>query len=102
VAQLRAHAWPGNVRELENVLERAVTLASGPVLRPEDLALEGAPPPAGGPALPGPGMSLEAVKQWYVRRVLDETGGNKQRAAELLGVDRRTLYRLLARTPQAE
>jgi DNA-binding protein Fis len=42
-------------------------------------------------------MSLEAVKQWYVDRVLEEAGGNKQRAAEMLGVDRRTLYRLLAR-----
>jgi DNA-binding NtrC family response regulator len=95
--RLRAHRWPGNVRELENVLERAVTLATGPVLRPEDLALEGAPPAAGGPALPAAGMTLEAVKRWYVRRVLEEAGGNKQRAAEMLGVDRRTLYRLLAR-----
>jgi DNA-binding NtrC family response regulator len=85
------------VRELENVIERAVTLATGPILRPEDLALEGAPPAAGGPALPAPGMSLEAVKRWYVHRVLEEAGGNKQRAAEMLGVDRRTLYRLLAR-----
>ena len=95
--RLRAHRWPGNVRELENVLERAVTLATGPVLRPEDLALEGAPPAPGGPALPAAGMSLEAVKRWYVHRVLDEAGGNKQRAAEILGMDRRTLYRLLAR-----
>jgi DNA-binding NtrC family response regulator len=95
--RLRAHSWPGNVRELENVLERAVTLATGPLLRPEDLALEGALPTAGGPALPARGMRLEAVKRWYVRRVLDEVGGNKQRAAEVLGVDRRTLYRLLAR-----
>jgi transcriptional regulator with GAF, ATPase, and Fis domain len=97
VERLRRHSWPGNVRELENVLERAVTLATGPVLRAEDLALEGAQPAAGGPALPAAGMSLEAVKQWYVDRVLEEAGGNKQRAAEMLGVDRRTLYRLLAR-----
>ena len=97
VERLRAHPWPGNVRELENVLERAVTLATGPVLRPEDLALEGASPPTDGPALPARGMSLEAVKRWYVHRTLEEAGGNKQRAAEMLGVDRRTLYRLLAR-----
>jgi DNA-binding NtrC family response regulator len=102
VERLRAHPWPGNVRELENVLERAVTLATGPVLRPEDLALEGAPPPTDGPALPARGMSLEAVKRWYVHRALEEAGGNKQRAAEMLGVDRRTLYRLLAREPKSE
>jgi DNA-binding NtrC family response regulator len=101
VERLRAHRWPGNVRELENVLERAVTLATGPILRPDDLALEGAPPASGGPALPAAGMSLEAVKRWYVHRVLEEAGGNKQRAAELLGVDRRTLYRLLARESEA-
>jgi DNA-binding NtrC family response regulator len=102
VERLRAHPWPGNVRELENVLERAVTLATGPVLRPEDLALEGAAPPADGPVLPARGMSLEAVKRWYVQRTLEEAGGNKQRAAEMLGVDRRTLYRLLARQSRTE
>jgi two-component system response regulator AtoC len=95
--RLQGHSWPGNVRELENVLERAVTLGSGPALGPEDLGLEAGAPVATGPALPMPGMPLEAVKHWYVRRILADTGGNKQRAAEILGVDRRTLYRLLAR-----
>jgi two-component system, NtrC family, response regulator AtoC len=102
LARLAAYPWPGNVRELENVVERAVTLVSGPVLLAEDLALEPLPPAAAGPALPGPRMSLEEVKQWYVHRVLEEAGGNKQRAAELLGVDRRTLYRLLARLTEEE
>ncbi len=102
MARLAAYPWPGNVRQLENVLERAVTLAGGPVLLAEDLELEPASAPAAGPTLPASAMSLDEVKHWYVRRVLEAEGGNKQRAAEILGVDRRTLYRLLAREPDEE
>ncbi len=94
---LTAHDWPGNVRELENVLTRAATLSSAQVLTASDLGLEPPRRPPRGPALPEPDMTLEAVKRWYVRRVLEDTGGNKRRAAQILGVDRRTLYRLLAR-----
>ncbi len=97
LARLASYPWPGNVRQLENVLERAVTLATGSVLRPEDLALEATPAPGRGPTLPAAGMTLDDVKHWYLHQVLEQTGGNKQRAAEILGVDRRTLYRLLAR-----
>jgi two-component system, NtrC family, response regulator AtoC len=43
-------------------------------------------------------MTLEEVKRWYVAKVLEELGGNKLRAAEILGIDRRTLYRILDRT----
>jgi len=47
-------------------------------------------------------MTLEAVKHWYVSRVLADVGGNKQRAAAILGVDRRTLYRILAKAESSE
>jgi DNA-binding NtrC family response regulator len=102
LARLTAYPWPGNVRQLENVVERAVTLASGPAVLAEDLDLEPAGPIACGPTLPAAGMPLDEVKHWYVRHVLEETGGNKQQAAEILGVDRRTLYRLLSREPEGE
>jgi DNA-binding NtrC family response regulator len=93
---LRAHHWPGNVRELENAIERAVALSSSQVLMPEDLP---APAPAEqvGLVLPARQMSLEDVKGWYVSRVLEDVGGNKVQAAERLGIDRGTLYRILRR-----
>jgi transcriptional regulator with PAS, ATPase and Fis domain len=96
LALLAAYHWPGNVRELENVIERAVALSSSETLLPDDF------PPhlreAGrAPRLPAAGMTLEEVKRWYLNKVLEEAGGNKLRAAELLGIDRRTLYRILER-----
>ena len=96
IEALRAHPWPGNVRELENAIERAVALSSSEVLMPEDL-------PAPSPSehvehvLPARQMSLDDVKSWYVSRVLEEVGGNKVQAAERLGIDRGTLYRILRR-----
>ncbi len=98
--RLGAYRWPGNVRELEHVIERAVVLTTSTLLQPEDLppeirAAEPLPPPG----LPARRMTLEELKRWYVEQVLAETGGNKARAAEILGIDRRTLYRLLARLP---
>jgi DNA-binding NtrC family response regulator len=97
LARLGAHGWPGNVREMEHAIERAVALAAGEVLTVNDLpaALRGDPERA--PHLPAAGMTLEDVKRWYVQKVLEEAGGNKVRAAEVLGIDRRTLYRILDR-----
>ncbi len=52
--------------------------------------------------LPASAMTLEEVKRWYVAKVLEEAGGNKLRAAEILGIDRRTLYRILERQDSEE
>ena len=102
--------WPGNVRELENAIERAVAVAKGNVVLPSDL-----PPEVGGGAgLAGGGRgrgggggeggiiadrpSLAELERRYIQLVLSENGGNKKKAAEKLGIDRRTLYRALERT----
>ncbi len=87
---LMRHRWPGNVRELENCLTRAVVLATGDVIRPEHLAI--AEVPAESPAhLP----TLDETEKEHVVRVLAATGGHKARAAEILGVSRPRLNRLI-------
>jgi DNA-binding NtrC family response regulator len=95
---LAAYTWPGNVRELEHVVERAVALASHAILSTDDL-----PPEVfqsdGSPAehvesLPG---TLKALQRDQVLKMLESTQGNKERTARLLGISRRTLYRLLDR-----
>jgi DNA-binding NtrC family response regulator len=107
MAALERYAWPGNVRELENVVDRAVALATGTLVEESDLpealqngARAGRSAPRRRQPLPdasGRHPSLEEVTNRYVRQVLDETEGNKTRAAQVLGVPRRTLYRMLAR-----
>jgi two-component system response regulator AtoC len=99
---LQRHVWPGNVRELEHAIERAVALTSSELLLPADFPLAQRESPPAGPALPRPGMTLAEVKRWYVALVLGEVGGNKARAAEMLGIDRRTLYRMLGRAADDE
>ena len=101
-ALLSGYRWPGNVRELEHAVERAVALARSAVILPEDLPPEIRSESARPPELPGPRMTLDEVKRWYVGTVLEEAGGNKVRAAELLGIDRRTLYRILEREGDEE
>lgn len=90
-AVLTAHEWPGNVRELENCLERAMVAATGEVIRPEHLQLA----PARSSGAEGPGLSLDDAESAQVRRVLHATGGNKSRAADILGVSRPRLDRLI-------
>jgi len=95
MAALLRHPWPGNVRELENVVERAVTLAVGDRIPPEALLLDAsaAPAPAALLAQAARRPTLEELTAEYVTLVLREAGGDKAKAAEILGVSKRTLYR---------
>ena len=92
------YPWPGNVRELQHVIERAVALASHSVLSVDDLPSEMRSPEGHRGNLTGslPG-TLSALQREHVLKVLEATGGNKERAARLLGISRRTLYRFLDR-----
>ena len=99
--KLMAYSWPGNVRELQNCIERAVALARGDTLgvddlhekvrdyRPSRLVVESTDP--------AELMPMDEVERRYVLRVLEAVGGNKTLAAQVLGFDRRTLYRKLER-----
>jgi DNA-binding NtrC family response regulator len=92
VEALKAYPWPGNVRELENCLTRAAVFAPAGVIRAEHLQF-GAPPAGAPDAL----ATLEAAEREHVARVLRATGGHKSRAAEILGISRPRLDRLIAR-----
>jgi DNA-binding NtrC family response regulator len=98
LAILTAYAWPGNVRELENVIERAVAMTSGAVLTPEDLPDRLRSGNHAASVLNQARenqMTLRELEQTYVAETLRRAGGNKSRAAEMLGLDRKTLYRKL-------
>jgi DNA-binding NtrC family response regulator len=103
LAALMRHDWPGNVRELEKCVTRAVVLATGGVIRPEHLGLEGENGGMSGrggedeDSPIGVGLSLESAKRAQLERALLVSGGNRSRAAELLGISRPGLYRLLDR-----
>jgi Nif-specific regulatory protein len=86
---ITSYAWPGNVRELKNAIERAVVLGRGDEVEPADLGLPVVPTQnASGPSL----ISLEEAERRHIRFVLDQVGGNKTRACEILGIGRGTRY----------
>jgi DNA-binding NtrC family response regulator len=95
--RLAAYDWPGNVRELRNALERAAALAAADHIEADQVL----PPDAaraGEAATPAPGdapMTLEQLERRHILRVLEEAGGNRERAAAVLGISARTLYRKL-------
>ena len=99
---LTRYDWPGNVRELKNVIERAMLLGDSPVIYPAFLPSEicgGPSAPASaaqaGLAVPPKGLSLRKVEEDLIRSALERSGGNKTRAAKLLGISRDALrYRL--------
>ncbi|WP_299312419.1 sigma-54 interaction domain-containing protein [uncultured Halomonas sp.] len=102
--RLAAYPWPGNVRELRNLVERCVVLLHGQTLTPESLpegwlAPLATPATGGGWQLPSCGLSLEALEIELIRQALAQTGGNRTRAADLLGLTRDTLlYRMKKHT----
>jgi DNA-binding NtrC family response regulator len=89
--KLMSHAWPGNVRELQNVMARAVILAGDAAIAAEDLELGLAAPETAS------SLELDAVEKRHIQHVLELTGWNRSEAARLLGVDRSTLQRKVAR-----
>ena len=97
VARLQAYRWPGNVRELENVLERSLILQPGSVLRAddvplaEDATLSDLPAERDGERV----RTLEEVEREHLLRVLAAFGGQRQKAAQALGISRATLFRKL-------
>jgi DNA-binding NtrC family response regulator len=103
IEAMKRYPWPGNVREFRNVLERAVTFNDTGVIQSSELEFgesvsEGAGTPKSSsiPVDPEPppasGGSLEDLEREHIIRVLRETRGNKKKAAEVLGIERRTLY----------
>jgi two-component system response regulator AtoC len=103
---LTSYSWPGNVRELENVIERAITLSQGGIITSEDLSprirLQHAhdTPPLSADDLAElfSGLpNLDEIERRYIIHVLEATGNNRKRTAEVLGINRKTLYRMASR-----
>jgi DNA-binding NtrC family response regulator len=96
-ALLLQYPWPGNVRELMNVLERGVTLAQGAELRADDLPphVRERRPSDFLAAAAARKMTLAQLEREYIEKILADEDGNKTRAAQRLGLDRKTLYRKL-------
>jgi two-component system response regulator HydG len=96
---LTRYDWPGNVRELENALERAAVLATGASIGPLALPerVREAPRPRLATEETPQNPTMEVVERAYIQWVLQAEGGNKTRAAEVLGIDPSTLYRKLNR-----
>ena len=97
---LMNYAWPGNVRELRNVIERAVILATGDTIQPEDLPMElrthsSITTHSDDPAQDGSAASLEELKRKQILAVLEQTGWHQGKASEILGISPSTLYRQL-------
>jgi transcriptional regulator with PAS, ATPase and Fis domain len=98
LAGLQQYDWPGNVRELENTIERAVVLSTGPVISARAISVLGAATPqaTGLPSLKLR-QNIEWVERETIRRALENAGGVKKDAAELMGISQRALSYYLAK-----
>lgn len=98
MASLCAYAWPGNIRELRNCVERMVVLCRGKMIELENVPVdirEGVTPGIAKTVLSQPSCDLECNEKMLIERALNECGGNRTKAAEKLGISRRTLHRKL-------
>jgi DNA-binding NtrC family response regulator len=99
LSRLQRHDWPGNVRELENCLHRAVLLCDGPVIEPEHLSITAGPSRLDSESSSSRsrvGQSLASVERDFILETLAHVGGNRTRAATLLGISVRTLRNKLS------
>jgi DNA-binding NtrC family response regulator len=95
---LQKYRWPGNIRELAHVIERGVVMSRSDLIEVDDLPLEIRAPASEAPTdLLEDRPTLEELKKRYIQQVLTENQGNMTRTAAVLGVDRRSLYRMLER-----
>ncbi|MFC5051928.1 sigma-54-dependent transcriptional regulator [Rubritalea spongiae] len=94
LAALKGYSWPGNLRELRNAVERAVILCKGDVIEPEDIPSPGAETSQmqSHDAIVGSDISVEELEAEHIKRVIKRTS-SLQQAAEILGIDKTTLYR---------
>jgi two-component system response regulator AtoC len=95
--QLVSYDWPGNIRELEHIIQRAVTLTPLDTILPEHLAIGERMQASTGILETGEQITLEELEKRYIRYIYFKTLRNKARTAEILGIDRKTLYSKLAR-----
>ncbi len=100
--KLMRYPFPGNVRELENLIEGALALTTDAVVDPGDLLLPESGAAGGEGELSGDLPTLDQLEGRYVARVLAFTKGNVSKAAKILGVDRKTLYRMSQKRPHVE
>lgn len=95
--RLAAYPWPGNVRELENVIGNACMMAEGHLIDIADLPERLRGPLSAEALMDDSFLSLDEVQRRHVIHVLEGVGGNKMRAAEILGIGRATIYQLLSK-----
>jgi DNA-binding NtrC family response regulator len=95
--RLATYPWPGNVRELENVIGNACMMADGTLIDIDDLPERFRGPLTAEALMDDRFLSLEEVQRRHVIQVLEGVGGNKARAAEILGIGRATIYQLLSK-----
>jgi DNA-binding NtrC family response regulator len=93
---LMTHSWPGNVRELENAVEHSLTMGTGDVLNPEDLPVSVTSPERDiVEEATLDNVTLAELERRYILRILEKMEGHQIKTAQVLGIDRRTLYRRL-------